>query len=174
MFKYWVLVFATLGLNKILLSKQLVQAKQWMAQVTDSDSTAMSMLHKLMLSYWPKLILRRQATWKKFSGAFNMFCASHAVTSKLEKGVPKPKLTTIQEHFRKMLNNRRTENRTKLAASGIAEKTVNWTSSWILWLIKWTRRRKWMIYEKNKRRGNERHWTKQRKTSASCKLSTNV
>ena len=51
-----------------------------------------------------------------------MFCASHAVTSKLEKGVPKPKLTTIQEHFRKMMKNRRTENSTNIAASCIAEK----------------------------------------------------
>ena len=45
---------------------------------------------------------------EKFSGPFNMFCASHAVTSKLEKGVPKPKLTTIQGNFHKMVKNRRT------------------------------------------------------------------
>ena len=45
---------------------------------------------------------------EKLSGEFNMFCASHAVTSELENGVPKTKLTTIQEHSSKMVRNRRT------------------------------------------------------------------
>ena len=58
---------------------------------------------------------------EKFDGAFNMFCASHAVTSKLENEVPKPKLSTIQEHFRKMVRSRRTENRINIVPSGIAK-----------------------------------------------------
>ncbi len=35
---------------------------------------------------------------EKFKGAYNMFCASKAITSKLESRMPKSKLSIIQEH----------------------------------------------------------------------------
>ena len=40
---------------------------------------------------------------EKFNSAFHMFVASRGGTSKLERGTPKPKLSTIQEHFRKLI-----------------------------------------------------------------------
>ncbi len=58
---------------------------------------------------------------EKFNGAFNMFCVSRAVASKVEECMPKPKLSTIQEHFRKLIKNRCAANRSNDAASGISE-----------------------------------------------------
>ena len=59
---------------------------------------------------------------ERYSGAFNMFWASHVVTKKVSNGMPLPKLSTIQDHVRKLLKNRRVANKSNVAASGIAEE----------------------------------------------------
>ena len=59
---------------------------------------------------------------EKFAGAFNMFLASHAVTAKVGRGVPQPKVTTFQEHYRKLIKNRGAANKANIPASGISEE----------------------------------------------------
>ena len=49
-----------------------------------------------------------------------MFVASRVVTSKLERRMPKPKSSTIQEHFRKLIGNCRATNRTNMGTNGIS------------------------------------------------------
>ena len=51
-----------------------------------------------------------------------MFCAFHVVTHKLSIGVQTPKLTSIKDHYRKFLKNRREQNKTNPAANGISEE----------------------------------------------------
>ncbi len=59
---------------------------------------------------------------EEFNSPYNMFCSSPAETCKIERGMPKPKSTTIQEHYRELVKDRRAANRSSIAVSGVAEE----------------------------------------------------
>ena len=76
MFYYFV---APLYRRKNRKRKQEIQVER------DAD---VALLNAIMLAEWH--VAKIGDVKEKFSGAFNMYCASHTITSKLEKRVPKP------------------------------------------------------------------------------------
>ena len=58
---------------------------------------------------------------QKLNVVLNVFCASRPITYKAETRVPKPKLSTSQEHFRKLAKNSGASNPSNVAASDISQ-----------------------------------------------------
>ena len=67
-------------------------------------------------------VAKRGESMDKFNSAFDMFCASRPVIAKIERGMPAPAMRSVQEHWRKLIRDRRAANHRNVAASGVAEE----------------------------------------------------